>query len=548
MPARTRSATPGVDWIGQLVDRLDAMSPAELDSIRPQLRARFNDYTWHLITNVLAERKSLGHRADPWTFARALDGDVIEDWPYTRHLARQFRRGVLGEARRQFWNQPAQTGKTTWLWRGITWALDANPRRRYIYLSWSKAIALEVSDNILQFTRQHAAELRYTLREDRQARGRWLTDEGGGFLAASLGSSAAGFGGSVIADDLLANWQEAHSPAARDRAWRELTAVGGLRLAQDDLIIVAHTRWHLDDPTGRIVSTLMPQGQHWEGTVLPMHARDDDPLGRAPGELLEPRRYDEQAARDRAILLGSHLAAALEEQDPQPEQGGEIKREWWRWYDEAPADVQTVVSSWDMKLKDKEGGDFVVGLVLGRKGAVYFVLGMLRGQWTMRRTKIAIALAAVRYPQAVAHYVENTGNGPEVMTELRAGDAEFVLDDVEAAELGMTDDEAEAVVALLRAGVDHLQAVTPKGSKLVRARASSIPKIEAGQVMLPLHAPWASLLVDEHALFPPKPGGHDDIVDALSQGLEKIGTAAAVVAAPRGQVGRVPRGRTGRGR
>ncbi len=487
-----------------------------------------------------------GWRADPWALARHLEGDKIEDWPYTRYLARQFRRAATGEAPRQTWNQPAQTGKTTWLWRGIAWALDFAPHRRWIYLSWSKAIAIEVSDFILQFSHEYRKDLRYTLRADRQARGRWLTAQGGGFLAASLGASAAGFGGSVIADDLIANWQQAHSPAARERAWSELTAVGGLRLAEDDCMIIAHTRWHLDDPTGRVQTLLVPQeGQRWEQVVLPMHARENDPLGRQPGEVLEPRRYSPEAARSRATLLGSYLAQALEEQDPQPEQGGEIKRDWWQWYEDAPR-LSQVVTSWDMKLKDKAGGDYVVGLVLGRAGAAYYVLAMLRGQWTMRRTKIAIALAAVRYPQAVAHYVENTGNGPEVMSELRAGDPDFELTDDEAGDVGLAEDEREPVERLLRHGLDGLQPVNPKGDKMARARANSIPKIEAGQVYLPLHAHWPITLIDEHAAFPPKPGSgtHDDIVDALSQGLGKIGAQQATTAPPAsGTVGRVPRGR-----
>lgn len=225
-----------------------------------------------------------------------------------------------------------------------------------------------------------------------------------------------------------------------------------------------------------------------------------------------------------------------------------MQRDWWRWYEDRPAGLHSIVTSWDMKLKDKAGGDYVVGLVIGRVGAAYYLLDMLRGQWTLRRTKIAIALAAARFPQAVAHYVENTGNGPEVMAELRAGDPTFELSDEEIGELGATPDEITAVERLMRHGLDHLQAVTPQSDKLSRARASSFPKIEAGQVYLPLHVNWPILVVDEHAAFPPKSGGHDDIVDALSQGLGKIGAAAVVTASPSGTVGRVPRGHVSRTR
>lgn len=548
MPVRTRYPTPGVDHVARLADLLTGLTPEQLDRLRPTIVERFNRHTLALVERVLAERIAIGWRADPWSMANHLDKG-IEDWPYSRLLAQRFRQAVVGEQRFQRWNQPAQTGKTTWLWRGIAWALDTYPHRRFIYMSWSKAISNEVSDHILSFSRDHASDLRYTLRQDREARGRWLTEQGGGFLAASLGSSAAGFGGSVIADDLLANWQQAHSPAARERAWSELVAVGALRLSMDDCLIVAHTRWHLDDPSGRIEKLMEenPAAPRFLATVLPMRARDNDPLGRAPGELLEPRRYDEAAVAQRRALLTSYLAAALEDQDPQPEQGGEIKREWWQWVDDLPGTFTSVVTSWDMKLKDKAGGDYVVGLAVGRVGAAYYVLGMLRGQYTMLRTKLAIALLSVRHPAATAHYIENTGNGPEVMAELRSGEDGFELTDELRGEFAMTDLEAEQVTAIMRNGLDHLQGVTPQGDKLTRARTHSIPKIESGNVYLPLGPHWPALIVDEHAAFPPKSGGHDDIVDALSQALAKISASSAVVAQTTGRsVGQTPRARASR--
>lgn len=543
--ARTRQATPGIDHIAVLVDRLQAMTEHERRLIWPALEARFNDHTINLITRVLAERSALGWRADPWTMSRHLDPDAIRDWHYTRYLARQFRRAVTGEAPRQVWNLPPQVGKTTWLWRGIAWALDFAPHRKFIYLTYAKHLSTEVSDQILEFSRAHERDLRYHLRTDRQARDRWKTDQGGGFLAASIGSSSAGFGGSVIADDLLANWQEAHSPAARNTAWNEFTSVGGMRLAGDDFMILAHTRWHLDDPTGRVQQLAAETGQKWEMHVLPMHAKENDPLGREPGEVLEPERYTAEQARARAVLVGSYMAQALEEQDPQPEQGGEIQRGWWKLYADDPVFAQ-LITSWDMKLKDKAGGDYVVGLTVGRVGGAYYVTHMLRGQWTMRTTKAAIALAQVRSPDASQHVIENTGNAPEVMIELRAGDSEFVVDDELQGELAMTDDEARAVEALLRHGMDNLVAQNVKYDKLTRVRTSTIPKVEAGNVYLPERAMWPLTLVDEHAAFPPKTGGHDDIVDALSQALLKLGTPETVTARSTGQIGSVPHRRTGR--
>jgi predicted phage terminase large subunit-like protein len=67
--------------------------------------------------------------------------------------------------------------------------------------------------------------------------------------------------------------------------------------------------------------------------------------------------------------------------------------------------------------------------------------------------------------------------------------------------------------------------VNPEGGKVVRAQAVS-PQIESGNVYVPHPAlfPWVGPFLEECALFPF--GKHDDSVDALTQGLVKIGSGS----------------------
>lgn len=531
MPHNSRTATPGHDHVQHLADTLLALTPEQRTQLQPQLETRFNPFTLRLIERVVAERSNAGVRADPWTLARHLDGDTVKDWPYTRFLAQQFRKAYTGESPRQVWSLPAQVGKSTWLQRGVVWALDADPKRRYLYLPYGDGLAREASDFIRGQARDHADKLRFTLRHDRQAIGRWKTDEEGGLLATGLGGSVAGFGGSVIIDDPLKGWQEAHSPAARERAWNEIVAVGGFRMAEGEFMILAHTRWHLDDPTGRLMRFVEETGEPWEFVRLPMFAEDNDPIGRAPGDVLEPERYSAAAARSRALLAGTYLAQALEQQDPQPEQGGEFKREWWRWTASMPERYDQLISSWDMKMKDKESGDYVVGMVVGRIGARFWGLNMMRGQYSQLQTKLAIAVTHLRY-QPSRHVIENTGNGPEVMTELRNGDPSFVLTAEQASKVGITDDEAPAVQQLMRRGVPSIVSHTPKERKYVRAQRIS-GTIEGGGFTLPEGKHWPAQFVDEWAAFPPKGrNGHDDIVDATSQAVSWMSNSQGSIVTP----------------
>jgi phage terminase large subunit-like protein len=257
-------------------------------------------------------------------------------------------------------------------------------------------------------------------------------------------------------------------------------------------------------------------------------------LGREVGEPIEPARYDVTEARDRAKFLGSYLTAAMEQQRPQPEEGGEILREWWRWSATPPSTFTDVMTSWDMKLKDKEAGDYVVGTVGGRIGAEFWIIDMIRGQFSQLQTKIAIALMALRHPDAKRHLIENTGNGPEVMVELRRGDPMFTLTADQADKVGVAEHERASVQAILRRGLAGLIAVNVKQSKLIRARAVAA-YIEGGNVHLIENKAWAHALVDEWAAFPPKQGGHDDIVDSTSQLLSRLAKSRARIKPPPGQ-------------
>lgn len=517
-------------------DVLRRMGPAQrrrfMQEMYPSLPARVRDD----IDRVLGAEFDVGIRANPYTLARWLEPDQVQDWPSSRLLGQKVRDALDGTSRFQVWNAPAQTvGKSTWMLYGALWCLDQRPEGSLMYLTYGSSLARKGSVFIRQLARKHRDRLRFSLSHSLDTQEEWLTDQGGGFLARGLSAGVAGHGASlgVFVDDPLKNWQEAHSETARDAVWNEIVAVARLRLAEGAFFILGHTRWHLDDPTGRLAELAKEVGLEIEYVTLPMLASEDDILGRAPGEPLE--RFTLQEAMERAKFLGPYLTAALEQQDPQAEEGGEVKRGWWKWETTMPERYDQMLTSWDMKLKDKRSGDYVVGQVWGRVGSHFYCLDQVRGQWAMAQTKVAIALLHHRYPDVGTHVIENSGYGPEVMEQLRAPDPDYVLSDEMCGDLGITADERDAVQAVMRRGVPGLVPENPKDSKIVRARAVS-GLIEAGDVHLPEGKGWALALVGEWAGFPPKSGGHDDMVDATSQALARLRRLDAKVTAPSGTV------------
>lgn len=477
----------------------------------------------HLIERLLAEQAALGWRANPATMMLHLD-PTAEDWRHTRFLGEKFADAFLGRDPRQDIEIPSQLGKTTicGVW-GPIWALDWNPKLRIIYIAYDADKAVEEVGRARDLAEEHSSQLRFELRPDRRARGYWKTRQGGSLYAVGINGAISGFpADGAICDDLFKNWQTAHSETERNTTWRIVLSSVRLRLqASTSPWLLVGTRWHMDDVQGRALVQLDGLDKF---TRVRIPARADhkygpDPLGREIGEVIEPRRFDDAEVTARARLLGTYLANALEQQDPTPEEGTDIKRAWFKLDDRFPPAYDGMATSWDMKLKDKEAGDFVVGGVWGRTGGDFWLLDVLRGQWNQATAKAAIVLAMVRYPAVHTHYIENAGNAPETMDELRASDDDYELSAEVQGALGATDIEALAMAEIIRRGVPGLIAVTPIGEKRVRARATS-PIIEAGNVHLPREAQWVETYLAETAAFPN--GSYDDQVDMTSQALSKM--------------------------
>jgi len=473
-------------------------------------------------------------RQDPSTMLAKLD-DRYRPHRLARFLGSAFRRAADGLEPRQAILAPSRVGKSRVTSQGGTaWALDRDPAATFILCSYAYELAAENAHGVRDMLTENPEHLRVRLRPDRKRHDRWVTTAGGGILAAGIGGSIIGFGagagligagGGVVIDDPFKNWMEAHSKTHRDRVWNFYRSVLRLRLDHDDAFIqLLMARWHLDDLMGRITTAdETGDGETWTLYRLPALADQvDDLLGRALGEPLVPEVFDLEAVQSRARVLGSYLASAMEQQDPAPEEGGELKRAWWQWGDIPPATPDDSLTSWDMKMKDNTRGDYVVGQAWHRYASTAWCVDQLRGQWDLTMTRAAVALMQVRHPHIRRHVIENAGNGPEVMEALRRGIARADISEDVAGALGMNRDERIRVEELLRRGISGIVPNTVTTDKVTRARTAA-PHLEAGDIFLPLSAAngWALGLVNECAAFP-DPGTPDDQVDAWSQGVTRI--------------------------
>lgn len=542
MAARAKGVPARLDDpFADLAQLIAAMDPTDVElwsrSLSPEDLA--------VVEQVMADFYGAGWRTDPATMAHHLDPAHFVDYRYMRILAGKYLDGISGRSPRQIWNLPSRIGKTTLVRWCIAHSLDTTEgRARWIYVTYGDDLAMETGIAVRDILRNHADVLRAQLSPDVRRNDRFLTDAGGGLLCRGINSGIIGFGcgdgGGMFIDDPMKNWQEAHNEPARKKVSTAFFGTLRHRLDQEAApIFVVHARWHLSDLSGELLQTAQDEtGEEWELVAIPALAVEGKPdaLDRAPGEPIEPARFSEADVRKRhRALVSPYLVAALEQQDPQPDEGTELLREWFVLAQpaELPTAPDLAITSWDLKLKDREAGDYVVGQCWWRVGTAYWLIGQIRGQYDHATTENAIALLAVRHPEAGAHIIEAAGSADEVIPQIRRPILGYEVSDEMATRLGMNDLERAAVQRMRRTGMAHLVPNPARMDKSMRARTYIAPHAEAGNVRMSAELAGVAVLIDELAAFPD--GANDDQVDAMSQALQRLAVGEAKLSSSRGK-------------
>ena len=139
--------------------------------------------------------------------------------------------------------------------------------------------------------------------------------------------------------------------------------------------------------------------------------------------------------------------------------------------------------SWDIALSETESGDYSAGVVLLRRGEVFFVLEVIRGRFPFDALKRKVMEVKQRY-----------------------GSATLLIEDAPI---------SRGLIQSLREKSINVTRYKPDTDKRARVIAQT-DLFAGGSVRFPRSAPWLEELTAELLAFP---GRHDDQVDALTQGL-----------------------------
>lgn len=233
---------------------------------------------------------------------------------------------------------PPRHGKTeTGTKKFPAFALGKHPDWEVAAASYSSELASgfgQATRDIMQ-SQQYQAIFDVRLRQDTKAKGKWMTQEGGGYTAIGAGGSLTGKGFKIgIIDDLFKNREEAESKTIRDSRWDWYRSTFYTRQEGHTAIICIGTRWHTDDVIGRLLAEEernrlenTPYYDKWTLIEFPAIALEDEKY-RDKGEALWPEKFPIEKLRTTEEALGPYEWSALYQSNPITTANQEFKPEW----------------------------------------------------------------------------------------------------------------------------------------------------------------------------------------------------------------------------
>lgn len=400
------------------------------------------------------------------------------------------------------------------------WFMGRTPKRRrhVILASYGSDLATKQGRRARKLcdSASYRSLLGVGLQPGNKAADEWSLTTGGEFMAGGLLSGLTGNRAHLgILDDPIKGREAAQSKVVRDKVWDAYTDDFCSRLVPGAPQVMILTRWHQDDPAGRILPENWDgqsgwfdgrDGRKWYVICLPAIAdREDDPLGRAIGESLWPEWFGAPTGDPmdhwHPAMVNHRTWTSLYQQKPTAESGTYFQREWFHRYkpDDLPKKLRVYATS-DHAPGGTDKSDYNVFRVWGVDQHQHlWMLGGHRVQGTIDKAmgvehspgghmKLAAvgALPLIKRHKPLCWFPENDNNWKAV--------SGFVTNAMRR--LGV------------RCRIEPL--TTAGGDKETKAQAFQA-KAAMGEVHIP-EGPDGDAIIEQYVSFPD--GRNDDEVDA----------------------------------
>lgn len=273
----------------------------------------------------------------------AIDGDYQLEWFHNEiatKLERGYKRLMAGEDVRLMIFMPPRHGKSDMATQKFpSWVLGKTPKTEVMVASYSDELATDFGQSTRDIMQSPAYQVMFDsrLRSDAKARGKWMTEENGGYTAVGVGGALTGRGFKIgIIDDPFKNREEADSSVVRESRFKWYQSTFSTREEGNSMVVFILTRWHEDDLAGRVLKASEEAKQNgeaydqWEVIEYKAIATEDTDK-RKLGEALWPTKFPLEKLMKKKTEMGTYEFSALYQQTPIDEENRKFKQHWFKY-------------------------------------------------------------------------------------------------------------------------------------------------------------------------------------------------------------------------
>lgn len=298
--------------------------------------------------------------------------DYLHNW-HIRLICKHLEACKRGEIKRLIINIPPRFMKSICASVAFpAWLLGHNPKTQVMCASFAMTLSHKHSmDTRLVVESDWYKDLfpKVKLVDDQNTKSKFVTTERGFRLATSIGSAVTGAGADFLIIDDPLNADEANSEVAINNAnnWYDQVFSTRLNDPKNGCIILIMQRLHENDLTGHLLSK-----GGWTHLKIPLIAEHDETFtigsythSRKTGELLHPSRISADQIPQMKYDMGVYAFSGQYQQQPTPEGGGKLRREWLQFYDSIEISKLNTYIFIDPAFTQAKKSDFTSISVLG---------------------------------------------------------------------------------------------------------------------------------------------------------------------------------------